>query len=49
VEEEFKIPVLSVVQLKHLIFHIQQSSEDATHSELVKLIENYRAQYGVNY
>ena len=60
VEQECGVPVMSVVQLKHLVTHIrtqaqQQGLQTATPSpssgevELLVRIEAYRAKYGVEY
>lgn len=48
VEEEFSIPVLSVINLDQLIDYIEQSaSEDASWQPHLEQVKAYRANYGV--
>jgi orotate phosphoribosyltransferase len=52
VESEFGIPVLSIVRLKHLVSYVKSaaaSKAGAESDDLLQRIEQYRAQYGVNY
>ncbi len=50
VEKEYGFPVISIIQLSHLIaFILQQISEDDNENnrKLLEQIQQYRSQYGV--
>jgi orotate phosphoribosyltransferase len=47
VEKDLKIPVLSIVRLKHLVSYI--SGLENTDKNLLNSIVDYRSKYGVEY
>ena len=54
VEQEYGIPVLSIVRLKNLVAYVQNAAkanvtQPGGDTNLLQRIQEYRSQYGVEY